>query len=374
VFAPDLILSDLLLPGMSGTALCRAVRALPALAGVPFVLITTLADSDARAHGLEAGADDYLAKPIRERELLARVASLVRYRRVLVDLEARTEELQRTNEALEATREELVSAERRAAVGSLASGLAHEINNPLAYIKAGASALEGALVEVRSAAEALWALAPAAAAERLRVEVALEEARDIAAAMDEGSRRLERLASDLRAVSWPSADGAEHVDPAEAIGAAWTVARARFPALPRLDSELEPGEPLLASRALVTQALLAILEAAVVASGPGGRVSAVVKQIPGGVEISIQDSGASLSAELLARVFDPFFDRGRGTVSGLGLAVAAGIAQGLGGDVGASPGPAGGTVYQLRLPRRPGALQARAGHETGRTPQAPSPS
>src|SRR5512140_2860574 len=121
-FAPDVILSDLLLPGMSGSELCRAIRALPSMEGVPFVLVTTFGGPDARADGLEAGADDYLVKPIRPRELLARVASLVRLRRVLVALEERSHELERTNLALRDTRDQLVRAEKLAAVGSLAAG------------------------------------------------------------------------------------------------------------------------------------------------------------------------------------------------------------------------------------------------------------
>lgn len=204
-FAPDLILSDLLLPGMSGRALCRTIRADPALAAVPFVLLTTLADADARADGLEAGADDYLAKPVRERELLARVASLVRLRRVLVALEARTVELTRANAALEATREELVRAERRAAMGSLAADLAHELTNPLAYLKAGASSLAGALDDARAAAAALAESAPSGAPARERLDAALGEAREIAGAVHDGSRRLERLAAALREAAWPEA-------------------------------------------------------------------------------------------------------------------------------------------------------------------------
>jgi DNA-binding response OmpR family regulator len=85
-FLPDVILCDLMLPGIPGTEVYRRIRAIPAFADVPFVIMTALEDEDGRTLGLESGADDYLQKPVKERELLARVASLVRLRRVTQSL------------------------------------------------------------------------------------------------------------------------------------------------------------------------------------------------------------------------------------------------------------------------------------------------
>jgi signal transduction histidine kinase len=364
-FAPDVILSDLLLPGMSGSELCRAVRAEPALAGVPFVLVTTFGGPDARADGLEAGADDYLVKPIRPRELLARVGSLVRLRRVLVALEERTRELEGTNAALREARDQLVRVERLAAVGSLAAGLAHEINNPLAYIKAGASQLRSFLDELRSAAETALSpgLAPGQAdALRARIREAHGEATDVALALAEGSRRLERLAADLRVVSTPASGLDELVDPLDALDAAWTVIRSRFTSLPRYLVRAEPGATIQSSHALVTQALLPILERAVVAAGPEGSVTVEMERIQGGVEVRVADSGPGIPPDLLARIFDPFHNSRPGTSGGgLGLAVAYGIAHGLGGDVTVSSPPGQGATFRLRLPRVPGGFVPRLG-------------
>jgi signal transduction histidine kinase len=359
-FAPDVILSDLLLPGMSGSELCRAIRGMPSMDGVPFVLVTTFGGPDARADGLEAGADDYLVKPIRPRELLARVASLVRLRRVLVALEERTHELERANLAVRDTRDQLVRAEKLAAVGSLAAGLAHEINNPLAYIKAGATQLLGFVDDLWHAAEA--ALTPAlTAAEasvlRERIREVHAEAADVAKALADGSRRLERLASDLRVVSTPASGTQELVEPSDALDAAWTVIRSRFTALPRFDVHVQPGPPIQSSHALVTQALLPVLERAVVMTGPDGWIRVDLEQIPGGVEFRLEDSGPGIPPDVIARIFDPFFTARPGTsAGGLGLAVAYGIAHGLGGDI-AVLSPAGrGATFRVRLPRVPGSF------------------
>jgi DNA-binding response OmpR family regulator len=147
-FGPDLIICDVWLPGMSGADLCRQVRQRADLAEVPVILITGVPDPAGRACGFEAGADDYLEKPLRERELLARVASLLRLRRANQALEARSAELERANLALHAAQDQLVRTGKLASVGVLAAGLAHQINNPLACIKSDAGALVHAVEEI----------------------------------------------------------------------------------------------------------------------------------------------------------------------------------------------------------------------------------
>jgi len=84
---PDLILSDVIMPGKSGYELCREIKENPATRLIPFVLITGLSDREDKLHGIEAGADDFLNKPIFAEELFARVKSLVKLKEFTDELE-----------------------------------------------------------------------------------------------------------------------------------------------------------------------------------------------------------------------------------------------------------------------------------------------
>jgi adenylate cyclase len=86
--APDLVLLDVMMPGMSGYEVCRKLRENPATALLPVVMVTALDPAQERVKGIEAGADDFLSKPINQPELLARVRSLLRIKQLHDELNA----------------------------------------------------------------------------------------------------------------------------------------------------------------------------------------------------------------------------------------------------------------------------------------------
>lgn len=85
---PDLVLLDVLMPNLDGISVCRRLKADPATVVIPVVLVTTLDSKDDRVRGLDAGADEFLSKPVYKEELMARVRSLLRWREARDALEA----------------------------------------------------------------------------------------------------------------------------------------------------------------------------------------------------------------------------------------------------------------------------------------------
>jgi len=104
--SPDIVVSDILMPGLDGYELCRRLRANPATALLPVVLVTSLDPQGERMKGIEAGADDFLAKPVNWEDLFARVRSLLRVKTL-------QDELQAGNQKLEArVKEQVAQLER----------------------------------------------------------------------------------------------------------------------------------------------------------------------------------------------------------------------------------------------------------------------
>lgn len=87
--SPDIVLLDVMMPGMDGFEVCRRIKASPASAHIPVVMVTALTDTEDRVRGLEAGADDFLSKPVNDTALMARVRSLVRLKMTVDEWRAR---------------------------------------------------------------------------------------------------------------------------------------------------------------------------------------------------------------------------------------------------------------------------------------------
>jgi adenylate cyclase len=111
--APDIVLLDVMMPGLSGYDVCRRIRADPATALLPVVMITSLDPHEERIHGIEAGADDFLSKPINQPELFARVRSLLRIKSLQDEVRRQAEALREWNVKLEdRVREQVAELER----------------------------------------------------------------------------------------------------------------------------------------------------------------------------------------------------------------------------------------------------------------------
>src|SRR6266542_4019525 len=110
---PDLVLLDVMMPGMNGYEVCAKIRENPANGVLPVIMVTALDPSQERIKGLEAGADDFLTKPVNRAELLARVSSLLRIKELYDTVQAQAAELSELNTTLEKrVREQVAQLDR----------------------------------------------------------------------------------------------------------------------------------------------------------------------------------------------------------------------------------------------------------------------
>ncbi len=238
---------------------------------------------------------------------------------------------------------QLMLADRMASVGTLAAGVAHEINNPLAFVLAN---VEFALAELR-----------AAAVEPLEVLRALGEARD-------GGLRVREIVRDLKAFSRADAEGSERIDLRRVLQSALGLAQNEIRHRARLEVDVGDIPCVMGSEHRLGQVFLNLLINAA-QSIPEGRatdneIRATTATAPDGrALVVISDTGGGISPEVLPRIFDPFFTtKPVGVGTGLGLSICHGIVSGLGGEILVESTVGRGTTFKVLLDAAPPRAEA----------------
>jgi signal transduction histidine kinase len=242
-------------------------------------------------------------------------------------------------------RTRLLTSARLAAVGQLAAGIAHEINNPLAYIGA----------NLRTLREQWLALAASSRAEETGRKPALDELLDEGVAMLEesleGVDRTAAIVRDVRVFSHGGSEAKERLDPNELVERALRVAEPHVRRRARVERVYEDVALVIGSRRELEQVLLNLIINAAQAIEGEGTVRVATSRCGDEVEISVSDTGCGIPAEVMDRIFDPFFTTkpvGEGT--GLGLSISYEIVRRHAGRLLVDSVVGRGTQVRVRLP------------------------
>ena len=311
----DAVLLDLSFPDASNLeAVLKLTRALPHL---PVVVLTGLDDVDLAIASLKHGVQDYLSKDRIDSELLVRS---LRY----------AIERQRIMRQAEQVQEALRRAERLASLGTLAAGIAHEINNPILAAWTSAQAAlnlkddpnAGQLLD-----DCLQNIIQSVQRCRDTVENILHFARQ---------GEVERCPCDVIEVIQRSIDETMHYAEDRGTTIAW--------------SSAEETPRIMGNALQLQQVIVAVLRNAIEASSVGGEILISSSHDEAVVRVSITDRGRGLTQQEKQRAFDPFFTSGKPTGTGLGLSIAHEIMGRHGGGIELKSTPGCGTTVALTLP------------------------
>ncbi|WNG59513.1 PAS domain-containing protein [Archangium gephyra] len=233
----------------------------------------------------------------------------------------------------------LLLADRLASVGTLAAGVAHEINNPLAFVLSNLGFLE-------EECQLLGDLLP---------EDRLAELEDVLRETKQGAERVRHIVRDLRTLSRDEGEQLSDVDVRAVIESSLGLVRNELRHRARLVKDFEPVPLVRASEGRLGQVLLNLLinAAQAVPDGlPGeNEVCVRLRAIAGRVVIEVQDTGCGIAPELRDRIFDPFFTtKPVGTGTGLGLSICHGIVTAMGGDITVESEVGRGSTFRISLP------------------------
>jgi signal transduction histidine kinase len=351
---PDLILMDVMMPGVDGIEATRRLKADPDTRLVPVVVVTALTESAARRRAIEAGADDFISKPVDGLELGFRVKALLA--------------VKRTYDELEEARAKAAEADRLKT--EFLSSVSHELRTPLTAISSAARIL---VKHGAERPEALAKFAPIIVEQSARLSRLLDEVLDLAK-LEAGGTPFGRAPVDVAALASSVAATFDAIASEKGISL-----RVELRPLP------EGTGWVSGDRDRLTQVLVNLLSNAVKFTPPGGAIRIAVARVspeealrwgvtplggaeteagavgegaggaPGAVLVAVEDTGPGIAPENQQLVFEKFRQvadaaTGKPAGTGLGLTISREIVERFGGRIGVRSAPGQGSRFTVALP------------------------
>ena len=338
--APELILLDVEMPGMSGFEVCQHLKANPATQAIPIIFATAATDTESKSFGFALGAVDYITKPFEQAEALARVRVHLQLKRLTESLE---QEVQARTMALQQAQVQLVQQEKLSGLGEMVAGIAHELNNPIHFIASNVQPLQEYIEGVKKIINLYQQEHPnpspelEEAIEDLDLEFVLEDIEKILGSFKLGAERIKNISASLRTFSRSDRETKVEVDLHECLDSTLTILQHRLKAkgdrpsievIKSYDSLplvlCYPGQMNQVFMNILANAIDALEDAAIQGKLSTPQIDIITQSIAAeNIVIQIADNGPGIPESVQERLFEPLFTTkpvGKGT--GLGLAIA----------------------------------------------------
>jgi signal transduction histidine kinase len=343
------ILMDVHMPEMDGYEAAELIRNRPANQYTPIIFLTASSATDVQMfQGYSVGAVDYLFKPVNATILRSKVSVFVDLAKKAALIKRQAEELFRREvevqklAELKKIDEQLIISDRMISMGTLAAGVAHEINNPLASVMANLD------LAARDVIKRIGNLGLSSELSELKEE--LDDA-------CKATEQIRDIVSDLKIFSRSRAEKVHAVNIQQVMESTLRMARNEIRHRAHLVTHYGKTPPVQANESLLGQVFLNLVINAVQAMPDGDsdhneiRISTGM-DTNGDVLIEVADTGSGMPPEVLAQMFIPFFTtKPIGVGTGLGLAICHHIITSLEGTIKVKSSAVGvGTSFQIRLP------------------------
>jgi len=324
----EIILLDVKMPGMNGIEVLHQIK--KKYPSIEVILLTGHAATSDGVEGIKSGAFDYLTKPLELEHLVGKIKQ-AHEKMLRIEAERREAEFRARME------QQMIATERLASLGTLSTGVAHEINNPLAIISESVGWLKLLLNK-----DDMHAMPR-------KIEFANALAK-IEKSVDRAKRITHQLLESVRKENSATIETDLGALVAETV--ALLAEEARHKEL-RIVTESHPARIILWTDPYqLRQVLINLVANACHATGNGGRITIAIKDSGEQIHLSVSDTGSGIPKENLAKIFEPFFTtkpHGQGT--GLGLFVSRGIIARLGGEIQVQSQIGRGANFLIRLPK-----------------------